>query len=63
MQIILEGTGTEWLGDQQVALKPGVMLVIPKGTNHAGMIVSSGTLKFIAIKTPSQDPSDVHFVN
>jgi mannose-6-phosphate isomerase-like protein (cupin superfamily) len=62
VQIIIEGTGTEWLGDQQVALKPGVMLVIPKGTNHAGMTVTSGPLKFIAIKTPPQDPSDVHFV-
>jgi mannose-6-phosphate isomerase-like protein (cupin superfamily) len=62
VQVILVGTGTEWLGDHQVALKPGMMLVIPKGTNHAGMTVTSGQLTFLAFKTPPQDPNDVHFV-
>jgi mannose-6-phosphate isomerase-like protein (cupin superfamily) len=62
VQVILAGTGTEWLGDHQVALKPGMMLVIPMGTNHAGMIVTSGQLTFLAFKTPPQAPTDVHFV-
>jgi mannose-6-phosphate isomerase-like protein (cupin superfamily) len=62
IQIVLEGTGTEWLGDQQVSLKPGMMIVIPKGTNHAGWTVTSGPVMLISIKTPPQDPSDVHFV-
>jgi mannose-6-phosphate isomerase-like protein (cupin superfamily) len=62
VQIVLEGTGTEWLGDQQVPIKPGTMLVIPKGTNHAGIVVTSGPLKLVSMKTPPQDPSDVHFV-
>jgi mannose-6-phosphate isomerase-like protein (cupin superfamily) len=62
VQVVLAGTGTEWLGDHQVALKPGMMLVIPMGTNHAGMVVTSGQLTFLAIKSPPQAPTDVHFV-
>jgi mannose-6-phosphate isomerase-like protein (cupin superfamily) len=62
VQIVLEGTGTEWLGDHQVTLKPGMMIVIPKGTNHAGLTETSGHLKFVSFKTPPQDPADVHFV-
>jgi mannose-6-phosphate isomerase-like protein (cupin superfamily) len=62
VQIMLEGTGTEWLGDHQVTLKPGMMIVIPMGTNHGGLTVTSGLLKFVSIKTPPQDPADVHFV-
>ena len=61
IQIVLEGTGTEWLGDKQVALKPGTMLIIPRNTTHGGL-VDLGHLKFVAIKTPPQDPSDIHFV-
>jgi mannose-6-phosphate isomerase-like protein (cupin superfamily) len=60
VQIVLEGTGTAWLGDSQVALKPGTMLVIPKGTTHAGFVETSGHLKWISLKSPPQDPSDVH---
>jgi hypothetical protein len=59
IQIVLEGTGTEWLGDSQVQLKPGTMVVIPRGTNHAGL-VDLGHLKFVSIKSPPQDPTDVH---
>ncbi len=62
IQIILAGTGNEWLGDQQVALKPGMMLIIPKGTNHAGLTNTSPDFRLISFKTPPQDPSDVHFV-
>jgi quercetin dioxygenase-like cupin family protein len=61
IQVVLEGTGTEWLGDKQVDLKPGVMVLIPRNTTHAGLVdTSSGHLKFVSIKTPPQDPSDVH---
>ena len=62
IQVILDGTGTEWLGDRQVTLKPGMLVVIPSGTNHAGLTETSGHLKFVAIKTPPQDPADIHFV-
>lgn len=61
IQIVLDGSGTEWLGDKQVALKPGMFIVIPKGTAHGGLTDSSGgKLKFVSMKTPPQDPADVH---
>jgi mannose-6-phosphate isomerase-like protein (cupin superfamily) len=63
VQIVLAGTGTEWLGNEQVPLQPGMMLVIPSGTNHAGLVdTSGGKLRFVSIKTPPQAPTDVHFV-
>jgi mannose-6-phosphate isomerase-like protein (cupin superfamily) len=60
IQYVIDGTGTEWLGDKQVALKPGIMLIIPKGTPHGGSTETSGHLKIIAIKTPPQAPDDTH---
>jgi mannose-6-phosphate isomerase-like protein (cupin superfamily) len=60
IQIILEGSGTEWLGDHQVNLKPGTMVVIPKGTAHAAFVETAGHLKWVSLKTPPQDPADVH---
>src|SRR5207248_7746324 len=60
MQYILEGTGTIWLGDKQVAVKPGDLVVIPKGTPHGG---TSAPLKAIAIKTPPQAPDDTKLLN
>jgi mannose-6-phosphate isomerase-like protein (cupin superfamily) len=60
IQIVIAGSGTEWLGDKQVALKPGMMLVIPAGTPHAG--TTDPNLKIIAIKTPPQGPTDIHFI-
>ncbi len=62
VQVVLDGTGTEWLGDRQVTLKPGMMIVIPMGTAHAGLVATSGTLRFVSIKTPPQAPTDVHFM-
>jgi hypothetical protein len=60
VQIILEGTGTEWLGDKQIVLKPGTLVVIPRNTTHAGLVETSGHLKFVSLKSPPQDPTDVH---
>jgi len=60
VQIVLEGTGTEWLGDKQIVLQPGTMVVIPRGTTHAGLVETSGHLKFVSMKSPPQDPTDVH---
>ncbi len=60
MQYILEGTGTIWLGDKQVTVKPGDLVVIPKGTAHGG---TSAPLKAIAIKTPPQAPDDTKMLN
>ncbi|MBV8748554.1 MAG: cupin domain-containing protein [Candidatus Eremiobacteraeota bacterium] len=58
IQIVISGSGTEWLGDKQVTLKPGTMLIIPAGTPHAG--TTDPNLKIVAFKTPPQAATDVH---
>ena len=58
IQVVISGSGTEWLGDKQVALKPGMVLIIPAGTPHAG--TTDANLKIFAIKTPPQAATDVH---
>jgi mannose-6-phosphate isomerase-like protein (cupin superfamily) len=63
IQYILEGTGTIWLGDKEVRVKPGDLIVIPKGTPHGGSKPDGRTLKAIAIKTPPQAPDDVKLLN
>jgi mannose-6-phosphate isomerase-like protein (cupin superfamily) len=63
MQYILEGTGTIWLGDKEVRVKPGDLVVIPKGTAHGGTKPDGRTLKAIAIKTPPQAPDDIKLLN
>lgn len=60
IQYVVEGTGTEWLGDTQVNLRPGTLLIIPKGTTHGGSVETTGHLKLIAIKTPPQLAGDTH---
>ena len=63
IQYILEGTGTIWLGDKEVTVKPGDLVVIPKGTPHGGSKPVGRTLKAIAIKTPPQAPDDTKLLN
>lgn len=58
-QYILEGTGTIWLGDKEVRVKPGDLVIIPMGTAHGGTKPDSGVFKAIAIKTPPQAPGDM----
>jgi len=58
IQYILEGTGTVWLGDKEVHVKPGDLIIIPKGTPHAGTKPDGRPFKAIAIKTPPQAPDD-----
>ena len=61
-QYVISGTGTFWLGDQQREIHPGDLIVIPKGTVHAGSVPSSGEFKVLAIKMPPQAPDDIHLV-
>jgi mannose-6-phosphate isomerase-like protein (cupin superfamily) len=63
IQYILEGTGTIWLGDKEVQVKPGDLVVIPKGTAHGGTKPDGRPFKAIAIKTPPQAPDDVKLLN
>jgi len=60
VQLILAGTGTEWLGDKQIAISPGTFGVIPPNTAHSGF--TGGPFRIYAVKTPPQDPSDYHMV-
>lgn len=63
IQYILDGTGTIWLGDKEVAVKPGDLVIIPKGTPHGGTKPISGQVKAIAIKTPPQAPDDTKLLD
>jgi mannose-6-phosphate isomerase-like protein (cupin superfamily) len=65
MQYIVEGTGTIWLGDKEVKVKPGDLVVIPKGTAHGGTKPDAGSapIKAIALKTPPQAPDDTKLLN
>jgi mannose-6-phosphate isomerase-like protein (cupin superfamily) len=63
IQYILEGTGTIWLGDKEVQVKPGDLVVIPRGTPHGGTKPDGRPLKAIAIKTPPQAPDDVKMLD
>ena len=63
IQYILEGTGTIWLGDKEVTVKPGDLVVIPKGTPHGGNKPNGRPIKAIAIKTPPQAPDDIKLLD
>jgi mannose-6-phosphate isomerase-like protein (cupin superfamily) len=58
IQYVISGSGTEWLGDKQVPLHPGILLIIPMGTPHAG--TTDPNLKILSFKTPPQAPTDAH---
>lgn len=62
IQYIIEGSGSMWLGGERRDFKPGTLLVIPKGTAHAGTLVTSGPVKALAIKIPPQPKDDTVFV-
>ena len=63
IQYIVEGRGSAWLGDKKVELRPGVLLVIPRGTHHAGSVPTEGRFKALAIKLPPQAANDTQFVD
>ena len=55
---ILEGRGTRELGDDEVALEPGVTLLIDKGTPHRG----KGDFKALIVGVPAFKEEDEFFV-
>jgi len=63
IQYVIEGSGSMWLGKERRDFKAGSLIIIPKGTAHAGTIVTSGPVKAIAIKLPPQGKDDTHFVD
>jgi mannose-6-phosphate isomerase-like protein (cupin superfamily) len=46
-----------------VTVKPGDLVIIPKGTPHGGTKPISGQVKAIAIKTPPQAPDDTKLLD
>ena len=60
IQLILDGTGSFWLGEREVQVKPGDFIVIPRGTPHAGSRASTGRFRALAIKLPPQAANDTH---
>ena len=63
VQYIIEGAGSFWLGDKEVQIKAGDLIVIPKGTHHAGNKPSTGRFKALAIKMPPQRSDDTKRVD
>jgi mannose-6-phosphate isomerase-like protein (cupin superfamily) len=63
IQYIVEGSGTAWLGDSKREIRPGMLIIVPRGTHHAGSESTSGRFKTLAIKIPPQAPTDTTFVN
>ena len=60
IQYVVSGSGTFWLGDQARQIHPGDLIVIPKGTVHAGSHPSGAEFKVISIKLPPQAAGDYH---
>ncbi|UFN48779.1 cupin domain-containing protein [Roseomonas sp. OT10] len=60
IQLILDGAGSFWLDDREVQIKPGDLIVIPRGTHHAGSRATTGRFRTLAIKLPPQRPDDTH---
>jgi len=60
IQFILDGAGSFWLGDREVQVKPGDLIIVPRGTPHAGSHATTGRFRAIAIKLPPQRANDTH---
>ena len=63
IQYIIEGSGAMWLGNERKEFKPGTLIIIPKGTAHAGTIVTNGPVKALVVKIPPQGPTDTVFLD
>ena len=62
IQYVISGSGTFWLGDRRREIHAGELIIIPKGTIHAGSEPSSGDFKVLSIKLPPQAPDDKHLM-
>jgi len=62
IQYVISGSGTFWLGDRRREIHAGELIIIPKGTIHAGSEPSSGEFKVLSIKLPPQAPDDKHLM-
>ncbi|MTI33230.1 cupin domain-containing protein [Xanthovirga aplysinae] len=55
---VLAGEGRFWLGEQELQLKTGDFVFIPKNTPHAVEVTSKEPLKVLSIQSPKFDGSD-----
>jgi quercetin dioxygenase-like cupin family protein len=62
IQYVISGTGKFWLGNEQHEIHPGDLIIIPKGTVHAGSVPTSGEFKVLAVKLPPQAQGDIQMV-
>ena len=62
IQYVISGSGTFWLGDEQRQVHPGDLIIIPKGTAHAGSEPTSGEFKVLSIKLPPQASGDMQIM-
>ena len=62
IQYVISGSGTFWLGNEQRQIHPGDLIIIPRGTAHAGSEPTSGEFKVLSIKLPPQAAGDMQMV-
>jgi mannose-6-phosphate isomerase-like protein (cupin superfamily) len=61
MFYVVEGTAVVTVGDTQQAVKPGDLMIVPKGALHS-IKADSGRIKAVLITMPPRPADDVHFV-
>lgn len=62
IQYVISGSGTFWLGNEQRQIHAGELIIIPKGTVHAGSTPTSGEFKVLSIKLPPQASGDMQMI-
>lgn len=62
IQYVISGHGKFWLGDKQVKIHPGDLIIIPKGTAHSGTHANDPRFKVLSIKLPPQHAGDTHML-
>lgn len=53
--VYIEGRGLARVGEKEVSVKPGTMLVIPPGTVHSSFREGMGPLRYLAIFVGNPD--------
>jgi len=56
--VVLSGEADMRLGDQNIHIKAGDVIFIPKGTPHSAKVTSTVPLRIISIQAPYFDGSD-----
>jgi mannose-6-phosphate isomerase-like protein (cupin superfamily) len=56
--VVLSGTADMMLGDQNLHIKAGDVIIIPKGTKHSALVTSTDPLKIISVQAPYFDGTD-----